>query len=87
MLTITQSLRPLVRSQPAALSRLAQRYLLSSKTSLESNSNKVQKIVASTENPCVAVLYQAIDPPMINGVRKLRKPGGIEPFDVEGWLA
>lgn len=39
------------------------------------------------ENPCVAVLYQAIDPPMINGVRKLRKPGGIEPFDVEGWLA
>jgi hypothetical protein len=26
--------------------------------------------------PTVAVLYQAIDPPIINGVQKPRKPGG-----------
>jgi hypothetical protein len=26
--------------------------------------------------PTVAVLFQAIDPPIINGVRKPRKPGG-----------
>jgi hypothetical protein len=31
---------------------------------------------ASTAAPRVAVLYQAIDPPVINGVTKPRKPGG-----------
>lgn len=30
----------------------------------------------STQSPRVAVLYQAIDPPVIGGVRKPRKPGG-----------
>jgi hypothetical protein len=28
------------------------------------------------QNPTVAVLFQDIDPPVINGVRKPRKPGG-----------
>lgn len=30
----------------------------------------------STQSSRVAVLYQAIDPPVIGGVRKPRKPGG-----------
>lgn len=30
----------------------------------------------SHTRPTVAVLYQAIEPPVINGVRKPRKPGG-----------
>jgi hypothetical protein len=29
-----------------------------------------------TNAPTVAVLYQAIEPPIINGVKKPRKPGG-----------
>lgn len=30
----------------------------------------------SSRAPTVAVLFQDIDPPVINGVRKPRKPGG-----------
>lgn len=86
MQTITQFLRPLYRSRPFVIFRPAQKYLLSSDTSLKSSSNTVQGAVSSTENPCVAVLYQATDPPMINGVRKPRKPGGIEPFDVSTYV-
>ena len=33
----------------------------------------------ATASPVVAVLYQAIEPPIINGARKPRKPGGITP--------
>lgn len=33
------------------------------------------------DRPQVAVLYQAIDPPIINGVRKPKKPGG-EPHPI-----
>ncbi|KAJ5850166.1 ATP-grasp fold subdomain 1 [Penicillium solitum] len=33
---------------------------------------------ASSSRPIVAVLFQAIDPPIINGVRKPRKPGGYQ---------
>jgi hypothetical protein len=29
-----------------------------------------------SSKPTVAVLFQAIEPPVINGVRKPRKPGG-----------
>lgn len=29
-----------------------------------------------SEQPILAILFQAIDPPIINGVRKPRKPGG-----------
>ncbi|RJE18507.1 D-ala D-ala ligase [Aspergillus sclerotialis] len=32
----------------------------------------------SSKTPVVAVLFQAIDPPIINGVRKPRKPGGYQ---------
>ncbi|ETI21890.1 hypothetical protein G647_05960 [Cladophialophora carrionii CBS 160.54] len=32
--------------------------------------------MASSESPKVAVLYQALEPPVIHGVRKPRKPGG-----------
>ncbi|KAI9927131.1 hypothetical protein MW887_003514 [Aspergillus wentii] len=32
----------------------------------------------SSSQPIVAVLFQAIDPPVINGVRKPRKPGGYQ---------
>ena len=31
---------------------------------------------SNSSNPTVAVLFQAIEPPVINGVRKPRKPGG-----------
>lgn len=31
---------------------------------------------SSSQTPRVAVLFQAIDPPVINNVRKPRKPGG-----------
>ncbi|KAI1415736.1 glutathione synthetase ATP-binding domain-like protein [Hypoxylon sp. FL1857] len=30
------------------------------------------------ERPCIAVLYQALDPPVIGGVRKPKKPGGYQ---------
>lgn len=30
----------------------------------------------SGKSPRVAVLYQALDPPLISGVRKPKKPGG-----------
>ncbi|KAH8689584.1 hypothetical protein BGW36DRAFT_391167 [Talaromyces proteolyticus] len=33
---------------------------------------------SSAQAPCVAVLFQAIGPPIINGVRKPRKPGGYQ---------
>lgn len=32
----------------------------------------------------VAVLYQALDPPLINGVRKPKKPGGMQ--KLKAWL-
>lgn len=32
---------------------------------------------ALTKSPCVAVLFQAVNPPVINGIRKPKKPGGI----------
>ncbi|OTA52563.1 glutathione synthetase ATP-binding domain-like protein [Hypoxylon sp. EC38] len=32
----------------------------------------------SRSRPCVAVLYQALDPPTIGGVRKPKKPGGYQ---------
>ncbi|PKX97810.1 uncharacterized protein P174DRAFT_418744 [Aspergillus novofumigatus IBT 16806] len=35
-------------------------------------------ISSSACSPTVAVLFQAIDPPVINGVRKPRKPGGYQ---------
>lgn len=38
-----------------------------------------QQIRAIGTAPTVAVLHQAIDPPVINGVRKPRKPGGEPP--------
>ncbi|KAK0655269.1 hypothetical protein B0T16DRAFT_424258 [Cercophora newfieldiana] len=38
--------------------------------------DRKRKPDASTTPPRVAVLYQAIDPPVINGVTKPRKPGG-----------
>ncbi|KAI0441144.1 hypothetical protein F4803DRAFT_437423 [Xylaria telfairii] len=34
--------------------------------------------VSTTSKPRVAVLYQALDPPVMNGVRKPRKPGGYQ---------
>ncbi|KAI9686727.1 MAG: hypothetical protein M1822_002786 [Bathelium mastoideum] len=34
--------------------------------------------MSPTANASVAVLYQAIDPPLIGGVRKLKKPGGYQ---------
>jgi len=33
----------------------------------------------TTTAPRVAVLYQEFDPPLINGVRKPKKPGGKQP--------
>ncbi|CAF9930227.1 MAG: hypothetical protein ALECFALPRED_004555 [Alectoria fallacina] len=49
-------------------------------TSLRSWSNKVssQDATSATRSPRLAVLFQAIDPPVINGVRKPRKPGGYQ---------
>lgn len=37
-----------------------------------------QGATCATRSPRLAVLFQAIDPPWINGVRKPRKPGGID---------
>lgn len=37
-----------------------------------------QGAASATRKPRLAVLFQAIDPPVINGVRKPRKPGGID---------
>lgn len=36
----------------------------------------VSRRLYSNQRPTVAVLFQDIDPPVINGVRKPRKPGG-----------
>lgn len=36
----------------------------------------VSRRLYSSQGPTVAVLFQDIDPPVINGVRKPRKPGG-----------
>ncbi|OWY55402.1 glutathione synthetase ATP-binding domain-like protein [Alternaria alternata] len=32
--------------------------------------------MSTTSTPCVAVLFQELEPPLINGVRKPKKPGG-----------
>jgi hypothetical protein len=34
--------------------------------------------MSTTSTPRVAVLYQELEPPLINGVRKPKKPGGME---------
>jgi hypothetical protein len=34
--------------------------------------------MSTTSTPRVAVLYQELEPPLINGVRKPKKPGGTE---------
>lgn len=34
---------------------------------------------AKTNNPRLAVLYQAMDPPVVNGVRNPKKLGGLLP--------
>lgn len=36
-----------------------------------------QDVISATRSPHLAVLFQAIDPPLIEGARKPRKPGGI----------
>lgn len=61
-------------------SRATQKYLLCSGVSSRRNSFKAQNVVPLSESLCVAVLYQANDPPLIDGVRKLRKTGGVELF-------
>ncbi|KAE8159872.1 hypothetical protein BDV40DRAFT_314377 [Aspergillus tamarii] len=38
----------------------------------------VSRRLYSSQDPTVAVLFQDIDPPVINGVRKPRKPGGYQ---------
>ena len=46
-------------------------------TRLLSSIAKTQSLsTMASKSPIVAVLFQAIDPPIINGVRKPRKPGG-----------
>ena len=37
-----------------------------------------QGATSAARSPRLAVLFQAIDPPLINGARKSRKPGGID---------
>lgn len=39
----------------------------------------IQSTIPGAGKPRVAVLFQAIDPPVINGIRKPRKPGGMNP--------
>jgi hypothetical protein len=34
--------------------------------------------MSTTSTPRVAVLFQELEPPLINGVRKPKKPGGME---------
>jgi hypothetical protein len=34
--------------------------------------------MSTTSTPRVAVLYQELEPPLINGVRKPKKSGGME---------
>ena len=76
MLATGHILQHAICSQSFALSRVAQRCSLFPKTFPRRSSYKAQDVVPSTPNPYIAVLYQAVDPPTIDGVRKLRKPGG-----------
>lgn len=84
MLAIPPSLQAFFYCQPFTLSWLAQRHRLSTITSLKSSTTTVESF---TENPRIAVLYQAINLSIFNSIRKLQKQEGIEAFDVESWLA
>ena len=60
-------------------SRPASKRLLSTSLRPWSGELTSQGAASATTSPRLAVLFQAIDPPVINGVRKPRKPGGMDP--------